>query len=54
MEEMERQHILEVLELTRWRVSGDRGAAKILGMKPTTLESRMERLGIRRHTLQGV
>jgi len=48
LEEVNRQHIVEVLKLTRWRVSGDGGAAAILGLKPTTLESRMKKLGIRR------
>ena len=37
-----------VLELTGWRVSGQRGAAEHLGMKPTTLEARMKKLGITR------
>ncbi len=45
---MERQHILKVLSLSNNQVSGDKGAAKILGMKPTTLESRMKKLGIKR------
>lgn len=48
LEEMERQHILDVLEQTNWRVSGDKGAAAILGLKPTTLEARMKKLGIER------
>jgi len=48
LEELERDHILGVLETTGWRVSGDRGAAKILGLKPTTLEARMKKLGITR------
>lgn len=48
LEEMERQHILDVLEQTSWRVSGDKGAAAILGLKPTTLEARMKKLGISR------
>ena len=48
LEEYERNYILKVLHDTMWRVSGDKGAAKILGMKPTTLESRMKKLGIRR------
>jgi len=48
LEEVEREHIRAVLELTGWRVSGERGAAEHLGMKPTTLEARMKRLGITR------
>jgi formate hydrogenlyase transcriptional activator len=50
LEEIERKHIVSVLEETGWRVSGDRGAAKILGLKRTTLEARMKKLGIVRHT----
>ena len=46
LEEIERRHIVAVLEETGWRVSGERGAAKILGLKRTTLESRMHKLGI--------
>ena len=46
LEELERSHILEVLEMTDWRVSGAKGAAKILGLKRTTLEARMQKLGI--------
>ena len=46
--EMERENILEALEATSWRVSGKRGAAEILGLKPTTLEARMKKLGIKR------
>lgn len=48
LEEMERQHIIDILEQTNWRVSGERGAATILGLKPTTLEARMKKLGIAR------
>ncbi len=48
LEDMERQHITDVLEQTNWRVSGDKGAAAILGLKPTTLEARMKKLGIAR------
>ncbi len=48
LEELEKEHILEVLEMSCWRVSGERGAAKLLGLKPTTLEARMRKLGIRR------
>jgi formate hydrogenlyase transcriptional activator len=48
LEDVERQHIVAVLEETRWRISGERGAAKILGLKRTTLEARMKKLGILR------
>jgi len=48
LEEVERQHIVAVLEETGWRVSGERGAAKILGLKRTTLEARMQKLGVHR------
>jgi PAS domain S-box-containing protein len=48
LEEMERQHIVDVLDQTNWRVSGEKGAAKILGLNPTTLEARMKKLDITR------
>ena len=48
LEAVEREHILAVLERVGWKVSGAKGAAAVLGLKPTTLESRMKRLGIRR------
>jgi len=46
--ELEVEHIRAVLESTNWRVRGSGGAAERLGLKPTTLESRMARLGIAR------
>lgn len=46
--EVERAHILRVLQETGWRIRGPHGAAEILGTKPTTLEARMARLGIKR------
>ncbi len=48
LEEAERQHILRVLRQTKWRVAGPRGAANLLGMKRTTLQARMRKLGIHR------
>lgn len=48
LEEMERQHICDILEQTSWRVSGEKGAAKILGFDQTTLETRMNKIGIAR------
>jgi transcriptional regulator with GAF, ATPase, and Fis domain len=47
-EDMERMHILAVMERTGWRVRGKNGAAEILGLKPTTLDSKMKKLGIKR------
>jgi transcriptional regulator with GAF, ATPase, and Fis domain len=48
LEALEIEHIRKVLESTNWRVRGPGGAAERLGLKPTTLESRMARLGISR------
>lgn len=46
--EIERSYIEGVLHATHWRVSGPNGAATILGLKPTTLLSRMKKLGIKK------
>ncbi|NLR91625.1 sigma 54-interacting transcriptional regulator [Flammeovirga sp. SR4] len=46
--ENEKQHVLKILKMTNWRISGDRGAAKILDINRTTLEARMKKLGIKR------
>jgi formate hydrogenlyase transcriptional activator len=48
LEEAERDHILKVLHDTNWRIGGASGAAARLGMKRTTLQSKMQRLGITR------
>ena len=48
LEELERNHIRKILKATGWRVRGSGGAAEILGLKPTTLDYRMKKLGIRR------
>src|SRR5712692_8716701 len=48
LEEAERQHILRALKQTQWRIAGPKGAAVLLGMKRTTLQARMRKLGIRR------
>jgi formate hydrogenlyase transcriptional activator len=48
LEEAERQHILRALRQTEWRVAGPRGAANLLGIKRTTLQARIRKLGIRR------
>ena len=46
--EVERDHILQTLRQTRWKIEGQRGAAQILCMNPSTLRSRMRKLDIRR------
>jgi formate hydrogenlyase transcriptional activator len=48
LENIERTHLLNVLKKTNWRVAGEGGAAEILGLKRTTLQSLMKRLEIRR------
>ncbi len=48
LQEAERQHILRALKQTEWRIGGPQGAAVLLGMKRTTLQARMRKLGIRR------
>jgi formate hydrogenlyase transcriptional activator len=48
LEEVQRRHILAVLEKTGWRISGPHGAAAHLGVKATTLEYRIQKLGISR------
>jgi transcriptional regulator with GAF, ATPase, and Fis domain len=48
LDAVQRWHILKVLERTRWRLRGDEGAAELLDMKPSTLEYRMKKLGIKR------
>jgi formate hydrogenlyase transcriptional activator len=44
----EREHILKVLKSAKWVIGGPAGAAAQLGMKRTTLQSKMQRLGITR------
>lgn len=46
--DVEKQHLRTVLESTQWRIRGESGAAVRLGLKPTTLETRMARLGLKR------
>jgi transcriptional regulator with GAF, ATPase, and Fis domain len=48
LEEVERNHIQRMLSTTMWRIEGRRGAAELLGLKPSTLRSRLRKLGIRR------
>jgi transcriptional regulator with GAF, ATPase, and Fis domain len=48
LDEVEREHILRVLERCGWRINGEGNAAAVLGLEPSTLRSRMQKLGIRR------
>ena len=46
--ELERDHILQALERTQWRIEGKNGAAAVLGLNPSTLRGRMRKDGIHR------
>jgi len=48
LDEVESEYLRNVLQMTHWRVRGRSGAAEVLGLKPTTLEARMKKLGIHR------
>lgn len=48
LEDVERRHIESVLTQTGWMIEGERGAANTLKMNPSTLRSRMQKLGIKR------
>lgn len=48
LEDVEKNHIMDVLSMTNWKVRGAKGAAELLDLKPSTLESKMQKLGIRR------
>src|SRR6266436_2176164 len=53
IDEVERNHILEILMRTNWRIEGSEGAAALLNLNPSTLRSRMKKLGVQR-SAQGV
>ncbi len=48
MFEMEREYILKILKETDWKIEGNNGAAKILGLPPSTLRARMKKHGVHR------
>lgn len=48
LEDAEKQHILNMLEQTQWKIGGAFGAAKLLDLPPSTLRSKMQKLGIKR------
>src|SRR5678815_2389912 len=48
LNEVEREHITRILEQTGWRLEGPTGAARVLGLNPSTLRTRMLKLGIQK------
>jgi transcriptional regulator with GAF, ATPase, and Fis domain len=48
LDELERDHILQVLQANYWRIEGKNGAAVLLGINPSTLRARMRKFGITR------
>lgn len=53
LDEVQKNYISKVLEMTKGKIRGDGGAAEKLGLKPTTLESKMKKLGLKRVTSFG-
>ena len=51
LEDIERDHIINILNSTSWQIHGERGAAKVLDMNPSTLRTRMTKLGIKKKTV---
>ncbi|KIH76987.1 PAS domain S-box-containing protein [Geoalkalibacter ferrihydriticus] len=47
--DLERDHILKVLQKTNWRIEGEKGAAILLGLNASTLRARMRKFGLRRN-----
>jgi len=50
--ELEKKNIVAALERCAWKIAGDQGAARLLGMKPSTLAYQMKTLGIERSALR--
>jgi len=48
LDDVERSHVLRVLERCQWRISGAGNAAETLGLRPSTLRSRLKKLGVAR------
>jgi formate hydrogenlyase transcriptional activator len=48
LEDVEREYIIKVLRQTNWLITGPRGAAKLLGLHPSTLRNRIKKLGVTR------
>ncbi|MCP4403738.1 MAG: response regulator [bacterium] len=52
LEELERSYISHILQQTNWKIAGDGGAAQVLGLNPSTLRSRIQKLGIQKPARQ--
>jgi transcriptional regulator with GAF, ATPase, and Fis domain len=52
MERRGRENLVAVLETAGWKIKGTAGAAELLGVKPTTLLSRMKKMGLKRPSPQ--
>ena len=52
--ELERANILVALERCAWKIAGNQGAARLLGLKPSTLAYQMKTLGIERDSLRNL
>ena len=48
LEEIEKEYIIRILKSTGWRIDGAKGAARILGLNPSTLRTRMIKMGIQK------
>jgi transcriptional regulator with GAF, ATPase, and Fis domain len=48
MKQRDRENILNALNQSGWKITGDGGAAEMLGMKPTTLHSKIKKLGLKK------
>ena len=48
LEAMERAYIVRVLKAAGWQIEGERGAARVLGLNPSTLRGRLRKLGIKK------
>ena len=48
LEEIEKEYIVRILDSTAWRIEGHKGAAKVLGLNPSTLRTRISKLGIQK------
>ena len=50
IKQFERQNILNALQSTNWKIFGKNGAAELLGIPPTTLTTRIQRMGLKKST----